>query len=272
MASTKRSSSSWSDLPPDLLGLVLRRLHSLADRVRVNAVCRPWRSAARLQEPPLPPPMPWISLWPSRAPWLALGGPDYYLDLLIAIEIADGSGGGNPAISGVKDVIKHACSDGHEEEESESWGISLSDNPFAFLTPRERYLVPSGDQLLMVQRWSDWDNGSTNRFGVHEADLAASPCRWTTPTYILDGSRALFLGRCGSKSVPAAGCSDSDEPREDCIYFLRGPVPGSESGVYDMCTGKLRELGTGGNTVPWGAWIPTWVFSDRSAPGSGRYD
>jgi hypothetical protein len=33
---------SWSDLPPELLGLVLKRLPSLADRVRLRAVCHPW--------------------------------------------------------------------------------------------------------------------------------------------------------------------------------------------------------------------------------------
>ncbi|CAN6215106.1 unnamed protein product [Urochloa humidicola] len=74
MTSTKKpASSAWSDLPSDLFCLILWRLHSLADRVRVAAVCRPWRSAARLQlqEPPLPPLMP----------WLALGGEDY-LDLV----------------------------------------------------------------------------------------------------------------------------------------------------------------------------------------------
>ncbi|XP_066378881.1 uncharacterized protein [Miscanthus floridulus] len=53
-------SLSWSDLPPELLGLVLRRLPSLADRVRLRAVCHPWRSNARLQS--LPPPLPWLTL------------------------------------------------------------------------------------------------------------------------------------------------------------------------------------------------------------------
>ncbi|TVU19085.1 hypothetical protein EJB05_35217, partial [Eragrostis curvula] len=60
--------SSWSDLPPDLLGQVLLRLHHLVDRVRVSAVCKPWRSGARLQ--PLPPPMPWVT-----------HGADGYLDI-----------------------------------------------------------------------------------------------------------------------------------------------------------------------------------------------
>ncbi|CAN6165165.1 unnamed protein product [Urochloa humidicola] len=53
-------SSSWADLQPELLGLVLLRLPSLVDRVRLRAVCRPWRSNARLQ--PLPSPLPWLTL------------------------------------------------------------------------------------------------------------------------------------------------------------------------------------------------------------------
>ncbi|OEL30768.1 hypothetical protein BAE44_0008215, partial [Dichanthelium oligosanthes] len=55
--------SSWEELPPDLLGLVLRRLPSLADRVRLRAVCRPWRAGAQPQRhKPLPPPLPWLAL------------------------------------------------------------------------------------------------------------------------------------------------------------------------------------------------------------------
>ncbi|KAM0834782.1 hypothetical protein ACQ4PT_063366 [Festuca glaucescens] len=53
-------SCSWSDLQPELLGLVLRRLPSLADRVHLRAVCRPWRSDSML--PPLPLPFPWLTL------------------------------------------------------------------------------------------------------------------------------------------------------------------------------------------------------------------
>lgn len=57
MAATQ--SLSWSDLPPDLLGLVIKNLPSTADRVRLKAVCHPWRSNA-LQF--LPPPLPWLTL------------------------------------------------------------------------------------------------------------------------------------------------------------------------------------------------------------------
>uniref|UniRef100_M8BL36 Uncharacterized protein n=1 Tax=Aegilops tauschii TaxID=37682 RepID=M8BL36_AEGTA len=61
MADSKRQRlSAWPDLPPELLGIVLRRLLSLADRVRLHAVCRPWRvNAAGLPPPHL------------RLPWLA---------------------------------------------------------------------------------------------------------------------------------------------------------------------------------------------------------
>lgn len=53
-------SRPWSDLPPELLGLVLKRLPSLPDRVRLRAVCHPWRSNSRLQSLPLP--FPWLTL------------------------------------------------------------------------------------------------------------------------------------------------------------------------------------------------------------------
>ncbi|CAM0912760.1 unnamed protein product [Alopecurus aequalis] len=53
-------SRPWSDLQPELLGLVLRRLPSLADRVRLRAVCHPWRSNCMLQS--LPFPFPWLAL------------------------------------------------------------------------------------------------------------------------------------------------------------------------------------------------------------------
>ncbi|XBI25115.1 hypothetical protein VPH35_050098 [Triticum aestivum] len=50
----------WSELPPEMLALVLSRLPTHTDRVRVRAVCQAWRSAARLH--PLPPPLPWLFL------------------------------------------------------------------------------------------------------------------------------------------------------------------------------------------------------------------
>ncbi|KAF7094570.1 hypothetical protein CFC21_096872 [Triticum aestivum] len=52
---------TWPDLQPEMLGVVLSRLPSHGDRVRFAAVCRPWRSSARLLRP-LPPLLPWLAL------------------------------------------------------------------------------------------------------------------------------------------------------------------------------------------------------------------
>jgi hypothetical protein len=48
----RRRRPSWADLPEDMLGDVLRRLPSFADRARLRAVCRAWRAAWRRQPHP----------------------------------------------------------------------------------------------------------------------------------------------------------------------------------------------------------------------------
>ncbi|EAZ21072.1 hypothetical protein OsJ_36715 [Oryza sativa Japonica Group] len=48
-AAAEAATSSWSELPADLIGQVLLRLPSLADRVRLRAACRPWRTDAKRQ-------------------------------------------------------------------------------------------------------------------------------------------------------------------------------------------------------------------------------
>lgn len=53
------SPQSWSALPSELAGMVLRRLPSHADRVRFAAVCHHWRFSR--QEHCLPPPLPWLA-------------------------------------------------------------------------------------------------------------------------------------------------------------------------------------------------------------------
>lgn len=52
----RRHCSSWADLHPELLGLVLQRLPSPADRARLRAVCKAWRREI------LPVPFPWLCL------------------------------------------------------------------------------------------------------------------------------------------------------------------------------------------------------------------
>ncbi|KAI4996530.1 hypothetical protein ZWY2020_051450 [Hordeum vulgare] len=52
--------ASWSDLPVDLLPLVLANLPNPADRARSRAVCRAWRSAVSHIERPS---LPWVAMW-----------------------------------------------------------------------------------------------------------------------------------------------------------------------------------------------------------------
>ncbi|KAL6653953.1 hypothetical protein ACP70R_007418 [Stipagrostis hirtigluma subsp. patula] len=56
----KTATMSWSDIPPELAGLVLRRLPAHVDRVRFAAVCPQWRLAA--QQASLPPPLPLLAI------------------------------------------------------------------------------------------------------------------------------------------------------------------------------------------------------------------
>uniref|UniRef100_A0ACD5X1P0 Uncharacterized protein n=1 Tax=Avena sativa TaxID=4498 RepID=A0ACD5X1P0_AVESA len=48
---------SWTDVPADILGIVVGRLPCVEDRARLRSVCGAWRAAARRHRPP-PPPLP----------------------------------------------------------------------------------------------------------------------------------------------------------------------------------------------------------------------
>ncbi|CAL4974928.1 unnamed protein product [Urochloa decumbens] len=63
MEQGQRCRLSWADAPPEVLGLVLGRLPTLADRYRFGAVCWPWYTAERHL------PRRW------QLPWLALSLP-----------------------------------------------------------------------------------------------------------------------------------------------------------------------------------------------------
>ncbi|KAM0850340.1 hypothetical protein ACQ4PT_053181 [Festuca glaucescens] len=55
----RRRRASWADLPEDMLGDIIRRLPSFADRSRFRAACRSWRAAWRRQPHP---PAPWLAV------------------------------------------------------------------------------------------------------------------------------------------------------------------------------------------------------------------
>uniref|UniRef100_A0ACD5WWE7 Uncharacterized protein n=1 Tax=Avena sativa TaxID=4498 RepID=A0ACD5WWE7_AVESA len=62
---------SWSELFSEIIGAVLCRIPSAADRARFRSVCRSWRAAARCYPPPLPP-LPLI-----LCPGFALASPSF---------------------------------------------------------------------------------------------------------------------------------------------------------------------------------------------------
>ncbi|CAN6344221.1 unnamed protein product, partial [Urochloa humidicola] len=57
-----QGSLSWSDLPPELLGLAFLHLPTRANRAFFPAVCSTWCSAAQQSTLPSPSPVPWIVL------------------------------------------------------------------------------------------------------------------------------------------------------------------------------------------------------------------
>ncbi|CAN6363333.1 unnamed protein product [Urochloa humidicola] len=68
---------SWSDIPLDLAGRILRHLSAHIDRIRFAAVCPEWRAAAR--QGPLPPPMPMLLL-PDATAYSLPGSEPFHFD------------------------------------------------------------------------------------------------------------------------------------------------------------------------------------------------
>ncbi|KAJ4806662.1 F-box family protein [Rhynchospora pubera] len=59
MAPAEGPDRDWSDLPPELIRLLSRKLTDIFDFVRFRVVCKRWRSAVRASD--LPPQLPWIT-------------------------------------------------------------------------------------------------------------------------------------------------------------------------------------------------------------------
>ncbi|CAO1948103.1 unnamed protein product [Urochloa humidicola] len=101
--------SSWPDAPPEVLGLILGRLPTLADRYRFGAVCRPWHAAER--QLPRRRQLPWLALsLPSsptadRASFYSLSDEAVY-----HLPLPAGAGGVCAALAGSADdwlVVAH---------------------------------------------------------------------------------------------------------------------------------------------------------------------
>ncbi|XP_078167182.1 putative F-box/kelch-repeat protein At5g24040 [Carex rostrata] len=58
----KSSPVNWSELNPDMLRIISKRLCDISSFICFRAVCKRWRSATRLSDPPVQ--FPWLIDWP----------------------------------------------------------------------------------------------------------------------------------------------------------------------------------------------------------------
>ncbi|KAM3311170.1 hypothetical protein ACQJBY_031691 [Aegilops geniculata] len=203
-ASTERPcQSGWPNLRRGLLRKVLSRLPSLADRVRLRAVCRPWRTRAALQPPPRRP-----------LPWLALPGGtvlDFANKSTHRLRIPDDDGG--PCYSAGDNMFFLHHNDGRCFVVN---GFSGAATP-----------LPELAALLQSHM-------------VFEADLRDGPRlgQWKKARSLQ--GRALFVGMPCSKSFRAC---DVDGAQGDCIYFLVDHGnPLRHSAVYNMVNKTIMPL------------------------------
>ncbi|KAF8697604.1 hypothetical protein HU200_035790 [Digitaria exilis] len=288
MAATQ--SSFWSDLPPELLGLVLKQLPSLADRVRVRAVCRSWRTNAQLQT--LPPALPWFGeIHRMTIPHDACyrGSVDNWLFL---VHNDGGCSLMNPFSKTMLQLPKlatiwHTGSDMSPNslvaamivDHSSRSGICICQPPFATDVFRKNeyehihdivffngclYALISGKLVIL-------EIVQNHKYGpqVFEVDLNTNCCFQWRRVSSLEG-QALFIGKY-SKSLPATKCG---LPQEDCIYFTcdyartcHDPSdPLYECGVFNMRNEMVKPLFPETAVVQRsvGHACPTWFFPSEA--------
>ncbi|XP_014756976.1 uncharacterized protein LOC100846058 [Brachypodium distachyon] len=146
-----------------------------------------------------------------------------------------------------------------------------------------RYLVASGEQLLMVKRelnvppflpWGSRIHMRTRRFEVFEAAelLSGGGGRWRQVDTLT--GRAIFVSQGCSESLPGSDqCGGGGGIRQDCIYFVTDDEAHSfpedplfDSGVHDVRNRAVRPLPLPETVVAPGAcddpWSPTWLFPE----------
>ncbi|KAF8659299.1 hypothetical protein HU200_058500 [Digitaria exilis] len=258
---------SWSDIPWDLAGRVLRLLPAYVDRARSAAVCPQWRRAAR--QLLLPPPLPLLAVpdgsfysvpygKPFRFPgfccadfkaaacgsWLVFPRDDgcFLVDPFARATVE------LPSLSRIRlrptqtlaPLTSHGCPG------ASSWSVRAYDacRPYedmAFYQGKLYNLVTGDESLLVVNISQDPGTGDPQvaRIGqVLEADWEHS--RWVKVATLGD-DLMLFLGRSCSKVVRASQYGMSDdvfENDEDNKYNIEGAT---SVGVYDMRTGEISS-------------------------------
>ncbi|RCV16485.1 hypothetical protein SETIT_3G142300v2 [Setaria italica] len=259
-ASRAKRSAPWADLQPELLGLVLRRLPSLADRVRLRAVCHWWRRVARLEEPLLPPPLPWVALHDATFVSLPAGEIHHSFArvrrrVMTALFKLVLPSSGHLSPDSLFAVL--FSSDG---DSTISVGQAATTTT-SFWVPRESITDVAffDGKLYAISR--------SNKLFVLDIDSSdedlTNPCGQWRPVNTL-GGQALFVGT-HSKSLPASECG----AQEDCIYFLSDydwgyydKDPFRDCGVFNMRNGmitpmspKIAAMQTQGNKTGRPAWF-----------------
>ncbi|KAI4965654.1 hypothetical protein ZWY2020_006794 [Hordeum vulgare] len=177
---SSRRRSPWPDLPAELLGLLLLRLPSHADRVRLPSVCRAWRSAARLQHP-LPPLLPWFAL--PDGTFLSL--PD---GVVHRLPVPDDAFYG--FATGRALFLMHEDGSFSLMSPSSTATVALPEPPFWF--PRDKISkVVVSDNLIVFLRKS--------KVAIYTRDLpawASTTCMaWTSPATNAIADIAIFQGK-----------------------------------------------------------------------------
>ncbi|RCV20144.1 hypothetical protein SETIT_4G032600v2 [Setaria italica] len=264
MMTTARS-SPWPDIQPELLGLVLRRLPSLADHVRLRALCRPWRYNARVE--PLPPTTYMdgeIHHMPLLDDASCHGSMDNWL---FFVHNDDGCTLMNPFSKAALQLPNLTTTWHHEMNltpDSLVVGlitdiiflgtICICQPPLATDTVSNKDIKNIVDVAffdgklyvlnlhthLYVMEIDKGHKDLTNRF---MPEVPTDSCRkWRSVSTL--GGQALFVGEC-SESLPAAECG----VQEDCVYLISHydestPTvnPLHDSGVFNMRNGTITLL------------------------------
>ncbi|XBI07115.1 hypothetical protein VPH35_135059 [Triticum aestivum] len=185
-SSSSRRRSPWPDLPAELLGLVLLRLPSHADRVRLPAVCRAWRSGARLQHP-LPPLLPWLAL--PDGTFLSLpDGAVHRLPIPDDVYYGVSTGG---ALFLMHDDGRFSLT-----SPSSAATVTLPDPPFWFRTDNKIRKVVVSDHLVAVLDELKVAVYTRGGGGGELAAWASTACmEWARPLHNSIADIALFEGK-----------------------------------------------------------------------------
>ncbi|PNT62564.1 uncharacterized protein LOC106866790 [Brachypodium distachyon] len=243
--------TAWPALPRHLLGSVLSRLRSLADRVRLRAVCRPWR--IKLLALPTPPQLPWLALPLAGTVYDVASNKTYRLqipnqdsagrDNMVFLHHNDG-----PCYSAGGNMFFFLHQDADDDDDDGRCSCSLVDALSGAATP-----LPELAALLQPHMVN-----TTNKMKIEKATISSRPDRLLA-VLARDGNKSrVFISTCRS---PAAGeitntCAVMREmPRIVDIAFFQGKLYAHLAMYYELVAADLSnfeaDLGHGPRLGRW---------------------